>query len=742
MNEECVVCAKELSEGIFMASTIVSPVNGKIPIRILNTTEKTVTLTEIKPNIHKLSEYNLCSFDSCTQGADRVKTLLSNLNLKHLNLEEKIAVQNVCAKYADIFYLPGDTLKTTPIYNHKIHLKEHASPIYMKPYRLPHSQKPEIEKQIKNMLSQNIIEPCSSEWSSPVLLVPKKIDTTGQKKFRLVIDYRKLNNAIKDDKFPLPNITDILDSLSGCIYFTHLDLYQGFYNVKLDKHSRKYTAFCSGQYQMTRMPMGLKTSPNSFSRMMNMAMAGLTYEKCLVYLDDVVVYGKCLNSATKNLIDVFDRLRKTNLKLNPIKCDFLRKEMLYLGHVISSDGVQPDPEKLNVVKNYPVPKNSDEVKRFVAFANYYRKFINKFAAIAQPLNNLSKKNTKFQWTDDCQQSFDLLKQLLMNPPILQYPNFSSDNVFTLQTDASGYAIGAVLANQNGKPVAYASRTLNKAEKMYPTIEKELLAIVWAVKHFRPYLYGRKFKVLTDHKPLIYLFNIKDPSSRLMKFRILLEDYDFYVEYVKGSDNAAADALSRITITSKDLKEMHECVLNVLTRAQKKKLCTGQDNSDTMVTTDGWTDQPNVVETHSKPKMSIELTLTCNKTINKLRKENVIVEESQLFVYVPKNMVIYIKPEPQSQSTPGAFVRELETFCGKLKIDEIYFLKNKQNSMFIKLIAQEIKQSSPWLGPRLCILDDVIRIQDKDEIRVILNDFHLLPTSGHAGIRRMVNNIKK
>lgn len=182
---------------------------------------------------------------------------------------------------------------------------------------------------------------------------------------------------------------------------------------------------------------------------------------------------------------------------------------------------------------------------------------------------MTRKGVPFEWNTKCEQSFETLKQRLASPPILQYPDFSDQNRFIVQTYASNNAIGAILSNGNGLPIAYASRSLNKGEKNYPVIEKELLAIVWAVKYFRPYMYGRPFKILTDHKPLVYLFSMKDPSSRLMKFRMTLEEYNFEVQYVKGSDNAAADALSRIT--SKDLKEMHESVLNVMTRAQARKL---------------------------------------------------------------------------------------------------------------------------------------------------------------------------
>lgn len=188
----------------------------------------------------------------------------------------------------------------------------------------------------------------------------------------MVVDYRKLNDVIVDDNFPLPNITDILDSLSGSMYFTHLDLNQGYYQVSLNPKSRKYTAFStsSGQYQLKRLPMGLKTSSCNFSRVMSIAMSGLTYDKCFIYLDDLIIFGRNLNSHIKNLIDVFEKLRKVNLKLNPDRCQFKKKEIMYLGHLVSADGVLPGPEKTIVLQNYPIPKNVEEVKRFVALCNY------------------------------------------------------------------------------------------------------------------------------------------------------------------------------------------------------------------------------------------------------------------------------------------------------------------------------------------------------------------------------------
>lgn len=745
-----VVNSQEICEGVFLANTISRSKNGKIPIKLLNIRENDVTISNFNPNVTKLEEYYVCQFNKSNINSDRVKKLFSHLNLKNLTLEEQKSIENICAKFPDVFHLPGDKLSTTPLYEHTIELKPHTTPVYTKPYRLPQTQKTEIDTQIQRMLDDGIIEECRSAWSSPLLLVPKKLDSLGIKKWRVVIDYRKLNEKIQDDKFPLPNISDILDSLSGAVYFTHLDLYQGFYQLNLHSHSRPYTAFTTGknQFQMTRLPMGLKTSPSAFSRMITVAMSGLNYEKCMVYQDDLICFGRSLENHNKNLMDILARLRKVNLKLNPSKCTFLKKEILYLGHVVSEKGVLPDPEKTKVLHNYPTPQNSDDVKRFVAFANYYRKFIPNFAYIAFPLNKLCCKNTPFIWTEQCAKSYETLKKSLSSPPVLQYPNFSQENTFILQTDASGIAIGSVLCNSDGRPVAYASRSLNKAEINYPTIEKELLSIVWSVKHFRPYLYGRFFKIQTDHRPLVYLFGMRDPTSRLLKFRLQLEEYNFSIEYIKGKENSAADALSRIVMTSEELKSMNEQVMNVITRGQARRMKDLQNKPNTLNSSannnisNSRTDQPRIVEIIKKPINLVELALTNNRKLLKLEQDGLITERSNYFVYVPSVSIVYFNSLSRSPLARDALVRDLASLCKHIKVEELCVLKNENNNEFIAGIIDEIKHCENWAGPKICVLRKVQKLFNKDDIRVVINDFHLLPTSGHAGIRRMTNNIKR
>ena len=262
-------------------------------------------------------------------------------------------------------------------------------------------------------------------------------------------------------------------------------------------------------------------------------------------MDDIVVYAESLMGHTIKMKNLLGRLKTAGLTLQPDKCLFLRKEVVYLGHVICEEGVRPDPQKIQAVFAFPQPKTQKNVKQFLGLAGYYRRFIKDFAKIARPLNNLLQKGVPFIWGEAQERAFKTLREILCTAPLLQYPDFNKP--FIVTTDASDYALGAVLSQgEIGKdlPVAYASRAMIGAELNYSTTEKELLAMVYAVKHFRPYLYGRKFYLVTDHRPLVWLHNLKGPISRLARWRVLLSDYDYEIVHKPGRVNANADALSR------------------------------------------------------------------------------------------------------------------------------------------------------------------------------------------------------
>jgi len=471
-------------------------------------------------------------------------------------MDERQSIFEICEQYAEIFHLEGDRLTFTNAAEHVINLNANQPPIYQRPYRLPHSQQAEIKQQLDKMQQDGIIEPSSSPWNAPLLLVKKKMDASGKEKFRIVIDFRALNQVTLNEFHPLPNITEILDHLGQCQLFSVIDLASGFFQIPLSESSRELTAFSANNahYQFKRMAMGMKTSPSTFQRLMDNVLSGIIGIKCLVYLDDIIIYGKNLIDHNNKLIDVFERLRIHNLKIQPDKCEFVKRECLYLGHVISETGIRPDPKKIQAVLDFPEPKNVKQIKSFLGLSGYYRKFIENYSSIARPITNLLKKDVKFNWSEECEKAFGKLKHALCTEPVLQYPDFTKE--FILTTDASGKALGAILSQgEIGKdlPIAYASRTLSISEFNYSTTELECLAIVYGIKQFRPYLYGRKFTILSDHRPLAWLFNLKDPLSKLARWRIQLEQYDYVIKYKPGIQNGNVDALSRM-YTIQEIKE--------------------------------------------------------------------------------------------------------------------------------------------------------------------------------------------
>ena len=307
------------------------------------------------------------------------------------------------------------------------------------------------------------------------------------------------------------------------------------------------TAFSTqmGLFQFKVMPFGICNAPSCYERLMELVLRGLRWEKCLCYLDDIIVFGSSFDKALENLKLVFDRLRSANLTLTPSKCVLFQKSVSFLGHVVSDEGIQCDPSKIDKVKKWPVPSNVTEVRSFLGLVGYYRRFIPEFSTFAAPLTYLTRKGKKFCWTSDCQRSFEKLKELLCSAPVLAYPDSTSE--FILDTDANLTGLGAVLSQvQNGevKVIAYASRTLNKSQVRYCTTYKELLAVVTFIRLYRHFLWGRHFTVRTDHASLKWLKNFKNPEGILAKWLSVLETYDFSIQHRSGKLHCNADSLSR------------------------------------------------------------------------------------------------------------------------------------------------------------------------------------------------------
>lgn len=468
------------------------------------------------------------------------------IRIEHLNSAERTEIIKLVSQYSNIFYQDGNDLSFTNAIKHSIKTVNDI-PIYTKNYRYPEIHKTEVSRQINDMLKQGIIRPSSSPYSSPIWVVPKKEDASGKKKWRIVIDYRKLNQVSIDDKFPMPNMDDILGKLGNSMYFTTIDLAKGFHQIEIAEKDIRKTAFSTdkGHYEFVRMPFGLKNAPATFQRLMNSVLSEYIGKICLVYLDDIIVFSTSLEEHITSLQKIFKRLQEVNLKIQLDKTEFLKKETEFLGHVVTTEGIKANPNKISAIKNYKLPTTSKQIKSFLGITGYYRKFIKDYGKVAKPMTTFLKKGAKIDTNNkEYIESFEELKTLITSDPILKHPDFNK--IFTLTTDASNYAIGAVLSQEN-HPVCFASRTLNTHEINYSTIEKELLAIVWATQYFRPYLYGRKFIVRTDHRPLVWLSSLKEPNTKLQRWKVKLEEYNFDIQYVKGKDNQVADGLSRMEI---------------------------------------------------------------------------------------------------------------------------------------------------------------------------------------------------
>ena len=477
--------------------------------------------------------------------ASRKQTLLEAVKWSSSVTPAELAkLKTVVADYNDVFALSDEDLGCTDVVKHKIDTADHV-PIKQYPRRTPFAQRAKIAAMIADMERKGVVSPSVSPWASPIVLVPKKDGTT-----RFCVDFRRLNAITKKDVYPLPRIEDILDTLGRAQYFTTLDLSAGYWQIQLDASSKEKTAFTThcGLFQFNRMPFGLCNAPSTFQRLMQTVLVGLEGKTCFVYIDDILVCSRTFDDHVRHLQAVFDRLRTANLKLKVQKCVFLRDEVQYLGHTISKHGIAPDPSKVSKVQNFPVPTDLNKLRQFLGLASYYRRFIKNFAAVAAPLHALTKKDVSYVWTVQCQEAFQQLKQLLCSAPVLAYPQFGPGHQFVLETDASLAGLGAVLSQNDDKghlhPVAYASRALHKHEVNYHITELETLGIVWAVKYFRAYLLGHHCVVLTDHAACTSLLNSTNPSAKLARWAMIVQEMDLDIRYRSGKSNCSADALSR------------------------------------------------------------------------------------------------------------------------------------------------------------------------------------------------------
>ena len=456
---------------------------------------------------------------------------------------------------AKVFSKDDMDIGRTNLVKHHIKLTDPA-PFKEAYRRIPPQMYDEVKTHIQEMLDLGAIRPSNSPWASSIVLVRKK-----DGRLRFCIDLRRLNNRTVKDAYSLPRIESILDSLGGAQIFTTLDLKAGYWQVEMAEECKAYTAFTCGPlgfYECDTMPFGATNAPATFQRLMHDCLGDLNMNWCIVYLDDIIVFSDTKEEHIKRLEAVFQKLMAAGLKLKPTKCFFFRNEIEYLGHVVSGKGISTNPKKIEAVTKWPTPKTVYDVRSFLGFVGYYRRFIKNFSKITKPirevitgLENQSKraaKKTYIEWTDTAESAFEALKTMCVSTPILAYPNYQLP--FILHTDSSTDGLGAVLyQKQDGKQrvIAYASRSVSKAESNYPAHKLEFLALKWAVcEKFHEYLYGSKpFEVYTDNNPLTYVLTSAKLDACGQRWVAKLANYNFSIKYRCGVSNTEADALSRI-----------------------------------------------------------------------------------------------------------------------------------------------------------------------------------------------------
>jgi len=549
--------AKLAKLGIVAAQCVANCENSFIPIKLVNLSDRPVTLYKHT----KLGQFEVYTGNNCEDiflldeidSNPKVNVLLEQVEKNsNLCLDQKEVAKSLLKEYANIFSQNKKDIGFCKLVKHEIDIKANA-PVQQIHGKVPLHVEEWVDKQVNDLKDLGIIRDSTSPWSAPVVVVKKK---NGD--FRMCVDYRRLNSITVKPVYKIPDSQSLFNHLSGATMFSAIDVSSAYYQCEIREEDKKLTAFTTrnGHFEFNRMPFGLSGAPFSFQRLMHAILRDENWLLCLIYLDDILIFSQSFEEHIERIRVIFDKIKQSGLKLSPDKCNFFLNEVKFLGHVVSSDGLKTDPDKIKALKEWPLPATVTEMRQFLGFANYYRKFVRSYAeltvSLETMLKNSSKKsfakndNTPLQWTTEGKDAFLEIKHHLCEAPCLTFP--IRDCKYILDADASHCAIGCVLSQVQGgseKVIAYGSRKLSNSEKQYCITRKELLAVYYFVTHFKQFLLGSKFVVRTDHKALKWLLNWEKPNtSQYCSWIAELEIYDFKIEHRAGDKHTNADFFSR------------------------------------------------------------------------------------------------------------------------------------------------------------------------------------------------------
>ena len=489
---------------------------------------------------------------------------------KDITTDIRQKFEELCEQYGEAFSKSNEDIGRTKLVKMDIDTGD-SPPVSSRPYTLPLKHYEWVQREIESLECAGVITKSMSKWASPIVIVPKKSAPGEFPKRRLCVDFRKVNELQQEvitagktkgqiSIHPLPKIDEMYAKLKGAKVFSTIDLTSGYHHITLGKSSRAKTAFVMpfGKYEFLMAPFGLAQAPAYFQLLMNKVLHGLDF--AMTYLDNIIIFSKNELQHLEHLETVFSHLREAGLKMKRSKCDFFKKEIHYLGHLISTEGISPLPNKLDCIQHMPVPKNMKEIKQFLGLTGYYRKFVPRFADISRPLTTLTKKDKKFEWTPTCQKSFDLLKETLCGEPILKYADTSKP--YTLYTDASKFGWAGVLTQSHttvidGKstttdhPVTFVSGLFRGSQLNWAALMKEAFAIYMSVRKLSFYLTDATILLRSDHKPLEKFLQKNTLNSKVNNWAMELEAFSIQFGYIKGSSNVLADTLSHLIAINPD-----------------------------------------------------------------------------------------------------------------------------------------------------------------------------------------------